>query len=55
VSPLDEDKDPDLMPELQNLSDSDFAKAAAKLNGERDVFGFCTILSLNYKHIRKLG
>jgi hypothetical protein len=53
VSPLDETKDPDVIPELQKLNDEDFAKAAAKLNAERDVFGFCTILSLNYQKLRK--
>lgn len=53
VSPLDEAKDPDLIPELQNLSDEEFAKQAIKYNSERDVFGFSTILSLNYKQMRK--
>ena len=54
VSPLDPSKDPDLIPELQTLSDQEFAKAAAKLNSERDVFGFSSILSLNFKILRKL-
>lgn len=53
VSPLDAAKDPDQIPELQTLTDAEFAKAAAKLNAERDVFGFSTILSLNFKNLRK--
>lgn len=52
VSPLDPENDPEQIPELQKLSDADFEKAAVKYNAKRDVFGFSTILSLNYK-IRK--
>jgi hypothetical protein len=51
---LDPDKDPDQIPELQLLSDAEFEKAAQKLNAERDVFAFSSILSLNYYlHIAK--
>ena len=48
VSPLDPENDPDLIPELQKLNDEDFAKEAIKYNSERDVFGFGTLISLNY-------
>ena len=53
MSPLEADKDPDQIPEMQILTDIEFDKQAAKLNAERDVFGFSTILSLNYKQIHK--
>lgn len=53
VSPLEADKDPDMIEELQLLPEAEFNKAAVKLNAERDVFGFSTILSLNYKQLRK--
>ena len=49
VSPLDADKDPELMPELKDLPDEEFEKAALKYYAERDVFAFSSILSLNYK------
>lgn len=54
VSPLEPDRDPDLIPELQDMSDSEFIKAAVKYNSERDVFGFSTILSLNYNKKKQL-
>ena len=49
VSPLDADKDPELIPELQDLPDEEFEKAALKYNAERDVFAFSSIVSFNYK------
>lgn len=49
VSPLDPENDPEQNPELQALSDAEFLKAAVKFNAKRDVFGFSTILSLNFK------
>ena len=49
VSPLEKDQDPELMPELQKLSDEEFEKAAMKYYEQRDVFAFSSIVSLNYK------
>jgi len=48
VSPLDEDKDPELMPEFADLSDDEFKKRSLRFYAERDVFAFSTILSLNW-------
>lgn len=53
VSTLEPEKDPDLIPELQNLSDSQFEKEVVKYNRERDVFAFGTLVSLNYAMLRK--
>ena len=53
VSPLDESKDPEFMPEFQNLSDEEFFKKAQKYNAERDVFAFSSILSLTYPILKK--
>ena len=49
VSPLEKDQDPELMPELQKLSDEEFEKAAMKYYEQRDVFAFSSIVSLTYK------
>ena len=49
MSPVEADKDPELMPELKDLPDEEFEKAALKYYAERDVFAFSSILSLNYK------
>ena len=53
VSPMDADKDPELMPELNDLPDDQFEKAALKYYAERDVFAFSSILSLTYKGNQK--
>jgi hypothetical protein len=53
VSTLEPEKDPDLIPELQALSDAEFEKEAIKLNAQRDVFAFGTLVSLNYNIIKK--
>ena len=48
VSPLEANKDPELMPEFEGLDDEEFAKRAVRYYAERDVFAFSTILSLNW-------
>ena len=45
---MDEDKNPDFMPEMIKLPDDEFYKQSLKYLAERDVFAFSTILSLNY-------
>lgn len=52
--PLDADKDPELMPEFQSLSDEEFTKRSARFYAERDVFAFSSILSLNWSSLQGL-
>ena len=51
-SPLEPSKDPENLPEFQNLTDEEFQKRAARYYAERDVFAFSTILSLNWSLLR---
>lgn len=41
--------DPENNPKYKKLSDSKFKKLIEKLNGERDIYGFATILSFTRK------
>jgi len=43
ASPLDQD--PETMPEYKDLPEAEFNKVVLRLNNERDVYGFTTILS----------
>ena len=52
VSPLDDDKDPEQMPEFEDLSDDEFKKRSLRYYAERDVFAFSSILSLNWNKRR---
>ena len=40
------------MPELQSLSDEDFAKRSVRYYAERDVFAFSSILSLTWNQLK---
>lgn len=48
ASALEPEQDPELRPELQKLDEAGFEKAALKFLCQRDIYGFSTILSLNY-------
>ena len=52
VSPLDDDKDPEQLPEFDNLDDEEFRKRSLKYYAERTVFAFSSILSLNWNKFR---
>ena len=52
VSPLDDDKDPEQMPEFEDLDDDEFKKRSLRYYAERDVFAFSSILSLNWNKRR---
>jgi hypothetical protein len=47
-------EDPEKNPAFANLPDEEFEKIAQKANAKRDVYGFITILSLNYKKVEWL-
>ena len=41
-------EDPEHDPKYMHLDDEEFEKVAARFNATRDVYGFCTILSLTW-------
>ena len=52
VSPLDDDKDPEQLPEFEDLEDEEWRKRSIRYYAERTVFAFSSILSLNWNTFR---